>query len=185
MSHALDRPIWNALMTHHAAFAHGGKRARCYLPDFVPLAATLDNSKASFSELRDLLPAAGVAAIATPDPIITPAGLAIVMTAKLDQMTATSIDQALGSPALISLEAPDVQEMSDLAKMLHPGAFASRSHALGRYLGVRADGRLVAMAGERLRLPGFIEISSVCTNPDYRGRGYASALIARISQGVL
>ena len=79
----------------------------------------------------------------------------------------------------------DVPEMLALTKLTEPGPFLPRTIELGTYLGVYDAGSLVAMAGERLHLTGFTEISAVCTHPHYRGRGYGntlmSALIGRIT----
>ena len=68
--------------------------------------------------------------------------------------------------------------MLALAELTKPGPFGRRTHELGIYLGIRCRQKLAAMVGERLRVPGYTEISAVCTHPDYAGRGYASALIA-------
>ena len=67
--------------------------------------------------------------------------------------------------------------MLALATLTKPGPFAGRTHELGSFVGVKHDGRLVAMAGERMRPEGFTEVSAVCTLPDYRGRGYAGGLM--------
>jgi predicted GNAT family acetyltransferase len=42
----------------------------------------------------------------------------------------------------------------------------------------------VAMAGERLKLTGYTEVSAVCTRPDYRGRGYGSTLMSVVMEGI-
>ena len=71
--------------------------------------------------------------------------------------------------------------MVELAALTKPGPFLIRTHELGGYIGIRDQGRLVAMAGERFKLPGFTEVSAVCTHPDYRGRGYAAALTLAVA----
>src|SRR6516164_5987404 len=95
MHHPLDRPVWNALTTWHAAFAQGGTRARCYPPEIVPLCATLDGSSESFLELRALIPKGGFLALVTPEPKAAPDGFAVVMTATFDQMVATTVAPAV------------------------------------------------------------------------------------------
>jgi predicted GNAT family acetyltransferase len=77
------------------------------------------------------------------------------------------------------LSAADVPEMLALAELTKPGPFGARTVELGTYLGLHCGG-LVAMAGERLRIPGYTEISGVCTHPDHRGHGYASTLISAL-----
>jgi predicted GNAT family acetyltransferase len=68
--------------------------------------------------------------------------------------------------------------MLRLAEQTHPGPFGPRTHELGQYIGVRIDGALAVMAGERMRLDGAVEISAVCVSPDHRGKGYAGFLVA-------
>jgi predicted GNAT family acetyltransferase len=70
--------------------------------------------------------------------------------------------------------------MLALTALTHPGPFRSQTYTLGTYLGVRVDGRLAAMAGQRMHVPGYREISAVCTHPDFQGRGYARTLVAQL-----
>jgi predicted GNAT family acetyltransferase len=72
----------------------------------------------------------------------------------------------------------DVPETLDLAERTQPGPFGPRTHELGQYIGIRVDGALAAMAGERMRLDGYVEISAVCVSPEHRGRGYAALLVS-------
>jgi predicted GNAT family acetyltransferase len=81
---------------------------------------------------------------------------------------------------LHELTTADVPEMLALTKLTEPGPFLPRTIELGAYLGVHDAGSLVAMAGERLHLTGFTEISAVCTHPQYRGRGYGNALLSAL-----
>ena len=78
----------------------------------------------------------------------------------------------------------DVSEMLELTALTDPGPFRSRTIELGGFIGIREDGRLAAMAGRRLALPGFTEVSAVCTHPDFRGRGYAQALVSAVSRAI-
>jgi predicted GNAT family acetyltransferase len=41
------------------------------------------------------------------------------------------------------------------------------------------------MAGERLMLTNYTEISAVCTDPAFRGRGYASSLVKGLAAQAL
>jgi len=84
------------------------------------------------------------------------------------------------SPEFIRLTQSDVPEMMALTKLTKPGPFGARTHEMGDYFGIRNAGALAAMAGERLRLPGYTEISAVCTHPDHLGHGYASALMGEL-----
>jgi predicted GNAT family acetyltransferase len=74
--------------------------------------------------------------------------------------------------------------MLDLVARTEPGPFRKRTIELGTYLGIRRDGRLIAMAGERLHPPGWTEISAVCTDPGYRGHGLATRLVRAVAAGI-
>jgi predicted GNAT family acetyltransferase len=74
--------------------------------------------------------------------------------------------------------------MVALTALTDPGPFRTRTIECGRYLGVRRGGELIAMAGERQRLPGYVEISAVCTHPEYRGQGLAGRLVRAVSLGI-
>jgi predicted GNAT family acetyltransferase len=87
-------------------------------------------------------------------------------------------------PEAVTLGPDDVPEMLDLVARAQPGPFAPRTIELGRYLGLRHEGALIAMAGERLQLPGWVEISAVCTDPAHRGRGLGTALVRAVSAGI-
>ena len=112
-------------------------------------------------------------------------GLEMVMTGHLLQMAATAFAPFRGAPGLRPLHTADVPAMQGLVDLTHPGPFAPRTIEMGRYLGVIDGGELVAMAGERLRLDGFTEVSAVCTHPDHRGRGYAKALVSAVAEAIV
>jgi GNAT superfamily N-acetyltransferase len=84
----------------------------------------------------------------------------------------------------VDLGAEDAPEMLALADLTEPGPFSPRTHELGRYVGLRREGRLLAMAGERFRMPGFVEISAVCTHPDARGEGLAAELTLTVAKSI-
>ncbi|MFT4043740.1 MAG: GNAT family N-acetyltransferase [Gordonia sp. (in: high G+C Gram-positive bacteria)] len=107
-------------------------------------------------------------------------GFSVVATHRAVQLTGERL-RARRSPEVVELTAADVPEMLALVERTRPGPFFERTVEMGTYLGIRHNGRLVAMAGERLRPPGWVEISAVCTDPDYRNRGYASILVAAVA----
>jgi predicted GNAT family acetyltransferase len=78
----------------------------------------------------------------------------------------------------------DFPEMVTLASLTEPGPFRDHTANLGGFVGIRVDGRLAAMAGQRLAPTGFAEVSAVCTHPDFRGRGYAQALVAAVTRNI-
>ncbi|MEU9791424.1 GNAT family N-acetyltransferase [Streptomyces sparsogenes] len=186
---ALDDPVGESLRGHHADLARRRGRAATYLPDVATFSSvTADPGPADWADLARLLGRGGFADMfgcpATP-----PSGWEPVFVLEGRQV----IRPGSGPPAgaglaidadVIELGAADVPEMLKLVERTQPGPFRPRTLELGTYLGIRAGGRLVAMAGERLRPPGWTEISAVCTAPEARGRGHAvrlvSALVARV-----
>ena len=102
----------------------------------------------------------------------------------LAQMVAETI-APVGAGGFRAVDDEDAPEMRALAALTKPGPFGSLTHRLGGFIGVKREGRLVAMAGERMRLDGFTEVSGVCTHPDHRGRGYAGALMRTVASRML
>ncbi|WP_042800617.1 GNAT family N-acetyltransferase, partial [Streptomyces sp. C] len=166
----LDNPVWGSLNGAHRAFAeYSGSGAARYLLSANPFAALADpEDPAAWADLAALVgPGQEVwlTGLLTP-----PAGwetVAVVPGVQLDGR-AVRVEHA---PDAVRLGPADVEEMTALVKLTEPGPFLPRTVELGTYLGIRHEGRLVAMAGERMRPPGWTEISAVCTHPDFRGRG--------------
>ena len=87
--------------------------------------------------------------------------------------------------AIVPLGEADALEMLALATLTNPGPFRERTPLMGDFFGVTRDGRLAAMAGQRMRPPGHVELSGVCTHPDYRGEGLATRLSAHVTRAIL
>lgn len=184
--HPLDRPVWNSLSSGWATFAQGDDRARRLDPLHGPFGAAADLHPASLAAIADLVPADGELWLVGPDALTPPPAVHVTRTATLAQMVAPSITPATAPPpAWVPLDESDAADMLDLALLTKPGPFRPHTHRLGRFIGVREEGRLIAMAGERMRLPGFTEVSGVCTHPDWRGRGLAGALMRVVAQAML
>lgn len=181
----LDRPVWHALSGPQAAFAVGGGRARRFHPDFGPLAGLRDHGPESLAELGALVPEAGLLFVLQKEPCPPPPGTIVERTAELVQMVAVRrIAGPIDAP-IERLTDADAPEMLALARMTQPGPFERRTHELGQFWGIRDDGRLIAMMGEqRLRLPGHIEMTALCTHPDFRGRGYGAQLMIAVASRV-
>jgi predicted GNAT family acetyltransferase len=129
-------------------------------------------------------PGEQVYVLQVPD-IVTPPGCVTVRAARGVQMVATrSLRGVASSEDIQPLTEADAPEMLALARLTEPGPFLERTHTMGRFLGVRIDGRLAAMAGERMRFPGHVEVSGVCTHPDFRGRGLARRLSAAVAANI-
>lgn len=176
-THPLDRPVWSALTgpQAHLAVVRGG--ARRFDPAYNLFAATADDTPASVADLARLITDLGEVALAQPDPPPSVDGASVAHQAEIWQMWAPAglADAPPAAPAC-DLGEPDAPQMFALARLTEPGPFFARTHQLGSFIGVNSGDRLAAMAGERMRAPGFTEVSAVCTHPDFRGRGYAAAL---------
>lgn len=179
----LDNPAWAALTGPHAGLAETHGRAARYPADVSPFHA--------LSDTTDPHAWADLAALAGPGAQVSVAG------APLDAFPGWTlvgsiagvqfVDVALraaADPDAVILHAADVPEMLDLVDRCQPGPFLPRTIELGTYFGIRHRGALIAMAGERLHPPGWTEISAVCTDPAYRGRGLATRLVKAVAAGI-
>jgi predicted GNAT family acetyltransferase len=185
MDHPLDRPIWTALTTRQEAFAAVAGGIRRYRPEFGPFAASADGTEASFAGLAALVPAGGQVYLQQAEEIAPPPGLALLWARPTVQMVAEAIAGPQADVSVALMTVADAPEMLALAKLTRPGPFAERTHELGRFIGLRHEGRLVAMAGERMKAGPYTEISGVCTHPDRRGRGYAAGLLREVGRAIL
>lgn len=179
-AHPLDNAKWHALTGRQARFALGNDWARRYQPGIAPFLATRDFSAELFAALSGLIDRGESAAIATLEEMAPPPGLAVAHRDLVLQMIWQG--EAADSPKLepVMLGADDVPEMLALVDATRPGPFGPRTVELGTYLGIRREGRLAAMAGERIKLDGFTEISGVSVDRDYRGHGLAAELVRRL-----
>ncbi|WP_175688192.1 GNAT family N-acetyltransferase [Burkholderia anthina] len=175
--HPLDNAIWNALAGEQRRFALGDDRAWRFPPAVAPFAGMADRSAAAFDALRGLIDAHGPASLVTPDEIPTPAGCSVVWRAVLHQMVWQGALDDVHPFEHVPLTEADVPEMLELIAATEPGPFGPRTIEFGGYIGVRRQGRLVAMSGQRLRAGGHVEISAVCVDPACRGQGLAAGLI--------
>ena len=187
-AHLLDRPVWHALSSCHAAWARRHGRAIGYDPAASPFVSTPDDCPNSLADLHGLVRGSGRGALFTTEPLTFPDTLACVRRAHVEQMVLpTPLPDRIGRPHGIEVRdliARDGAAAQALVELTKPGPFGARTLELGRYVGAFERGALVAMAGERLRLPGHVEISAVCTHPAHRGEGLARRLIAAVAQGV-
>lgn len=185
--HPLDNIIWQALNTSQVHLGQRNAQAAKFHKDVSLLGGLADPSLENYDSLSQLLEPGGRVGLfleALPQP---PPGWKIVITLPLLEMLCEN-----GSPqantqnnAIVALGEADVPEMLALTKLTKPGPFATRTREMGDYFGIRVNGQLVAMAGERLRVPGYTEVSAVCTHPDHLGHGYATELVSLVMQRIL
>jgi ribosomal protein S18 acetylase RimI-like enzyme len=175
---ALDNPVWSALTGPHAGVAEREGRAARYPPDVSPFAALADDpDEAAWVDAARLPGADAMVLVAPQQP--PPPTWEIRAHVPGIQMLAEDLVSA-PDPEAVALGRGDLPDMLELIARTRPGPFLPRTIELGDYLGIRRDGALVAMAGERLRLPGWTEVSAVCTDETVRGGGLASRLVRAV-----
>jgi predicted GNAT family acetyltransferase len=179
--HLLDRPVWASLNSVNKGFSVGSERALRFHPEIGPLAGIQDESPESLSELEELLETYGSLAVGQSPELRCPKNARITAQHPAVQMMYEERDDGASMDAKIaSLTACDAPLMYALAKLTNPGPFARRTHELGQFWGIKCDDQLVAMAGERLKTPEYIEVSGVCTDPQYQNRGFGRALCLHV-----
>ncbi|MEU5694098.1 GNAT family N-acetyltransferase [Actinosynnema sp. NPDC020468] len=180
MSSPLDNPAYESLLGHHSRFAERQGRVLRYQEDVAPFLAL---PAEPYDGVWD-----DVAALAGPGAVVgvnndPPEGWELVERAGGVQLVDAGV-RAEPFAEAVRLTDDDVPEMLDLVERTKPGPFRPRTIELGTYLGVRRDGVLVAMAGERMHPPGWTEISAVCTLPEFRGQGLATRLVLAVAAGI-
>lgn len=185
----LDTPIWTALTTKQAQLAHTSALARRFQPEMTLLGALAANTAMAFDSLAQLIQRDSVNLYFISPPQI-PTGWEIVRAVELRQMvqeteTPPPDPQRSATPEIIELTPADVPEMSVVYTATRPGRMlCPRIQKLGQFLGVREEGKLVAMGGLRLHIAGYREITTVATLPGHEGRGYATAVVRALVERI-
>jgi ribosomal protein S18 acetylase RimI-like enzyme len=185
--HPLDNVIWHALTTRQTEFADAHDQARRFQTGVTSLAGISQPDDQGYDSLATLAGPGGTAALFLKIPYGARPGWALIAAAPLLQMVASNGVAKNGShtnPLIEELRSEDSPEMIELTALTKPGPFGPRTHELGNYVGIRNQGTLVAMAGERLKVPGFTEVSAVCTHPDHTGKGYARVLMLEVMKRI-
>jgi predicted GNAT family acetyltransferase len=181
----LDRPVWASLTGAHAHLSLGEGRARRYRPDVNRFVAGPDEEPETLAAMAALIepgdPVLVVQAAAVPE---LP-GVTLVLRRSAVQMVHDRAAPDGGDEEIVPLGEADRAEMLALATLTNPGPFRERTPLMGDFFGVRRDGRLAAMTGQRMRPPGHVELSGVCTHPDFRGHGLATRLSAHVTRAIL
>ncbi len=183
-SHPLDQAAWASLTGPHAHFALGDGLARRYPTDVSPFAAVASHDERAWADLRDLYRPDEVVGLSGPPGFTRtlPPGWRIEGIIPGVQMVATSALLSARDADPVLIGPADAAEAMDLVVRTEPGPFRSRTYELGTYLGIRREGRLIALAGERLHPAGWTEISAVCTDPAYRRQGLAARLVRAVAE---
>lgn len=184
-THPLDNPMWHALAGRQAALGVGTDLARRFQPSIAPFGALAAPTPEAFAQLADLMPAGDTLVLLGVEPPL-PAPFTVLKSGIAEQWVCTRFqDVSVHDTRIEALGEQDIPDMLDLIALVYPGYFRARTIEMGPYLGVRQDGQLVAMAGERLFVHDCRELSAVCTHPSVRGRGLAAQLMAALIRAEL
>ncbi|MFJ4340709.1 GNAT family N-acetyltransferase [Streptomyces sp. NPDC088915] len=182
----LDDPVGESLRGRHAGLGRRHGRAATYLPEVSTFSAIpVDAGAADWADLARLLGREAFADMFSCPAVPPPDWEPVFVLEGRQMLWSGGGTSGAADAGVVELGAADVPEMLDLVARTQPGPFWPRTRELGTYLGIRDGGRLVAMAGERLRPPGWTEISAVCTDPEARGRGHAARLVGALADRVL
>ena len=185
MTNPLDNPVWHTLRgprTDLAEQVRGGTALR-FRSEFSLFAAVEDFDDDAWNAQAELVGPGGVVFLFRDQVPAPPEGWTELLRIPTLQLVAGDLSPPPDA-AVITLGDADVEEMLALTKLTEPGPFLPRTHELGTYVGVRQGSQLVAMAGERFQMPGWTEISAVCTHPDARRQGLGAALSLRVAQNI-
>jgi predicted GNAT family acetyltransferase len=181
----LANPIWHALTGPQSGLAIRRPRAARYPEDVTPFAGLDDPADpAAWADLEQLAGPAGIVAVAAPVSTV-PAGWELLNELAVEQMHDDDVVlDGAADPEVVELGEADVPEMLELVRRTDPGPFLARTIDLGGFVGVRVHGRLAAMAGRRMHPPGWVEVTAVCTDPDFRGLGLARRVLDVVIAGI-
>jgi ribosomal protein S18 acetylase RimI-like enzyme len=178
--------FWTALTGRQQYVSIGDELAKRYLPEISPFAAIKEASPETFASLERLAKPGESLVLFSESPLRLPSQWELGLEGDLLTMVLNESLSAQGMhPDMIALNEADVPDMLALTAIAQPGPFCHKTILLGDYYGIRLQGHLVAMAGERMRIPGYTEISAVCTHPDFQGQGLAGELVLRVAKGIL
>jgi len=178
MIHPLDNPVWSALTTGNQSLALGNHQAKYYKPLVSLFVAVAQNTCAHFEALREIIPHDQTVALFTTEPNLDASPWMIVNRVDGCQMVFEGpTPEPQDEVERVRLTEKDIPRMLELTQLSPPGPFLTQTIEFGGYEGIFAGERLIAMAGRRFDNGSHVEISAVCTHPDYTGRGYARQLI--------
>jgi ribosomal protein S18 acetylase RimI-like enzyme len=178
MEHVLDNPAWNALISGNKHLSDGNDLVKYFDKEVSPFAAFKKNAADNFRLLYETLPHNGPILFITPVEMEIPGPWKVLQCVKGLQMICNAGAGQKGEVRkMVPLTDDHVPQMAALAKLTNPGPFEARTIEFGHYQGIFDDNKLVAMAGQRLHVFDYAEISAVCTHPDHTGKGYARQLL--------
>lgn len=181
----LDNQIWHALTGRQAEHGIGCGEVRLFRPEIAPAAGIARVTPENLSALAAMLPLGSTVILHSVEPLTPPAELEVVDTHPLLQMVANRLTPVEPSVEVKELSPADIPAMKRLVDIAQPGPMLPGAFVLGRFFGIAEGDDLAAIAGDRLRPPGFGELCTVCSHPDVRGRGYAKIVVSAIAEAIV
>jgi len=189
MGHILDNMIWHAITTGNNDIAILNGDVGCYLPEIAPFAGMKEFNDVNLEKLYEFIPANRSVAISSLSKMDHDANKwKLLQPMDVTQMvyehpvnTFTTKHSAL----IVPLSEEHIPQMLELTALTKPGPFLQQTIRFKNYFGIFIEGRLAAMTGQRMHPLPYMEVSAVCTHPDFRGRGYAKALMLHVMKIIL
>ncbi|RXM44128.1 GNAT family N-acetyltransferase [Flavobacterium sp. YO12] len=178
----LDNPVWNSLSESHQKFALEYNGTKFYDPDYCPFGG--------FLELESTLESADKYASLCDNFFIVGEKPKIGNTLKIAkelvclQMIVREKVQITFDNKIIKLTEKHKEELFELVNLVQPGYFKTNTFLLGNYYGIFSSGKLVSIAGERMKTNNFTEVSAIITHPDHTGKGYAKQLTSHVVNNI-
>ena len=189
MSHVLDNMIWNALTTGNNDIAIINGDVGYYLPDIAPFAGMKDFNDPNLKKLYELIPANRSVAISSLDKMNhDESRWKLIQPMEVTQMVyerSVNTFTTKNSPLIVPLSEKHVPKMIELTSLTRPGPFLQQTIRFKNYFGIFIEDRLAAITGQRMHPTPYMEVSAVCTHPDFRGMGYAKALMLHVMKIIL
>ena len=189
MDHILDNMIWNAITTGNNDIAVIKGDIGCYLPDIAPFAAMKDFNDVNLKKLYEFIPANRRVAISSLNKMDHDEGRwKLLQSMDVTQMV---YDHSMNtfitknSSLVVPLSEEHIPQMIELTALTRPGPFLQQTIRFKNYFGIFIEGRLAAMTGQRMHPMPYMEVSAVCTHPDFRGMGYAKTLMLHVMKIIL
>lgn len=189
MEHILDNMIWNAITTGNNDIAVINGDVGCYLPDIAPFAGMREFNDANLKKLYEFIPANRSVAISSLHKmdhdekkwkLIQPMDVTqMIYEVPVDTFTTKN------SPLIVRLSDEHIPQMLELTALTKPGPFLQQTIRFKNYFGIFIEDKLAAMTGQRMHPEPYLEVSAVCTHPDFRGKGYAKTLMLHVMKIIL
>jgi ribosomal protein S18 acetylase RimI-like enzyme len=184
LSHPLDNPVWSSLTTCHGDLARRTAHAARYHGEVAPFAAVDAFDADAAHQLSTLLQPGETVLFVGPSPQFGDIWR-VEPLEHIAQMTCTDRLAVPDGPAVLALDESHVADVLELTARVYPNYFRPRTVDMGRYFGIYDGEKLAAITGERMRCDGYVELSAICTDPAYTGRGYAQRLVALLANDIL